>query len=72
MLLKRYLRAENLELLKKEVAFSTCISLKTIPCWLINKDCLKEQQNKSNKWGLAIVITISNEIKAKRLIANSP
>lgn len=70
MSFKRYLEPGKLELLKKEVESLTGIPLKTMPCWLINEDCLKEQQDKSNKQGSAIVITVSNEIEAMRLIAN--
>ena len=70
MSLQRYLEPEKLELLRRKVESSTSILLKTMPRWLINKVRFKEQQDKGNKRGSAIVITVSNEIKAKRLIAN--
>lgn len=60
----------KLKLLKREVESSTNISLKTMPHWPVNKDYFKKQQDKSNNQGSAIVITVSNEIKAKWLIAN--
>lgn len=41
-----------------------------MPYQLINKNRFKEQQDKDNKQKLAIVITVSNKIKAKQLIAN--
>lgn len=69
MPLERYLGPGKLELLRREVESSTGIPLKAIPRWLINEDRLKEQQDKSNKQGSAIVITIGNKIEAKRLIA---
>lgn len=70
MSLERYIGLRKLELLRREVKSSTVIPLKTMPCWLINEDCLKEQQDKGNKQRLAIVILVSNKIEAKRLIAN--
>ena len=70
MSLDRYLGPGNMELLKREVESSTGISLKTIPCWLINKNRLREQQENNNKRGSAIVITVSNEMEAKRLLAS--
>lgn len=41
-----------------------------MPRWLINEDRLKEQQDKGNKQGSSIVITVSNKIGTKRLIAS--
>ena len=70
MSLERYLGPGKLELLRREVESSTGIPLKTMPRWLINEDRLKEQQDKGNKQGSAIVITVSNEIEAKRFIAS--
>ena len=70
MSLDRYLGSGKLELLKREVESSTGIQLKTMPRWLISEDRLKEQQEKGSKRGSAIVITVSNEIEAKRLLAN--
>ena len=70
MSLERYLGPGKLELLRREVESSTGILLKTMPRGLINEDRLKEQQDKGNKQRSAIVITVSNKIKAKRLIAN--
>lgn len=70
MSLERYLGLGKLELLRREVESSTKILLKTMPRWLIGKDRLKVQQEQSNKWGLAIVITVSSEYEAKQLIAN--
>lgn len=59
-----------MELLKREVESSTGILLKTIPRWLVNENRLKEQQENDNKRGSAIVITVSNEKDAKRLVAS--
>ena len=70
MSLERYLGSGNMELLKREVESSTGISLKTILRWLISEDRLREQQENNNKRGSAIVITVSNETEAKRIIAN--
>lgn len=71
MLLERYLVGPGkLELLRREFEISTGISLKTMPRWLINGDRLKEQQDKGGKRGSAIVITVSNDIEAKQLIAD--
>ena len=70
MLLERYLGPGKLELLKREVESLTGIPLKTMPQWLINEDCLKEQQETSNKRGSAILITVSSESEAKRLLAS--
>lgn len=70
MSLDRYLGPGSVELLKREVESSTGILLKTIPRWLINKNRLKEQQENNNKRGSAIVITVSNEIDSKRLVAS--
>ncbi len=70
MLLERYLGPGKLELLKREVESSKGIPLKTMPRWLINEDRLKEQQETSNKRGLAIVITVSSESEAKRLLTS--
>ena len=70
MSLERYLGPGKLELLRREVESSTGIPLKTMPRWLINEDRLKEQQDKGNKQRSAIVITVSNEIEAKRFIAS--
>ncbi len=70
MSLDRYLGSGKLELLKREVESSTGIQLKTMPRWLISEDRLKEQQEKGSKRGSAIVLTVSNEIEAKRLLAN--
>lgn len=49
MLLERYLGPGKLKLLRREVESSIGILLKFMPCWLINKDCFKEQKDKSNK-----------------------
>lgn len=70
MALDRYLGSGKLELLKREVESSTGIQLKTMPRWLISENRLKEEQKKGSKTGSAIVITVSNEIEAKRLLAN--
>ena len=43
MSLDRYLGPRNMELLKREIEFSTGISLKAIPRWLINKNRLRQQ-----------------------------
>lgn len=67
MPLKRYLSIGNIELLKREVKFSTGIQLKALFCWLINKNCLRKQQETDNKWKLAIVIIIKGDAKAKKL-----
>lgn len=71
MSLERNFGLKKLKLLRREVKSSTGIPLKTMPRWLINEDGLKEQQDKSNKQKLAIVITVSNKIEAKRLVASS-
>lgn len=70
MSLERYLEPGKMELLKREVESSTGIPLQTTPRWLINEECLKEQQKTNNKRGSAIVITVGNENLAKKLIAS--
>lgn len=70
MSLERYLGQGNMELLKREVESSTGIPLKAIPRWLISENWLQEQQENNDKRGSAIVITVSNEIEAKRSIAS--
>ena len=70
MSLDRYLGLGNMELLKREVESLTGISLKTILRWLINENRLREQQENNNKRGSAIIITVSNEMEAKRLLAS--
>ena len=71
MSLERHFDSGKFELLKREVKSSTSIPLKTMLHWLINsKDHLKEQQDKGNKRGSVIVITVSNKIEGKRLTAN--
>lgn len=70
MSLERYLGLGKLELLRREVESSTSILLKIMFYWLINKNCLKEQQDKDIKQRSAIVITVSNKIKAKWVITN--
>ena len=65
-----YLGPGKMELLKRKVESLTGILLKTMPRWLISEDHLKEQQELSNKYGSAIVITVSSEAEAKRLIAS--
>lgn len=42
MSLERYVEPRKLELLRRGVESSTSISLKTMPRWFINKNCLKE------------------------------
>ena len=59
-----------MDILKREVESSTGIPLKATPWWLISENRLREQQENNNKRGLAIVITVSNEIEAKRIIAS--
>ena len=70
MRLDRYIGLGKMELLKREVESSTGISLKATPRWLISEDRLKEQQAINNKRGSAIVITVSNKLVAKQLIAS--
>ena len=70
MLLEIYFKPKKLQLLRKELEISIDILLITILHWLINKDCLKKQQNNGNKQKSAIVIIISNKIKAKQFIVN--
>ena len=67
MPLERYLAARSMELLKYEVEFSTDIQLKALPHWLINENCLREQQETSNIQGSVIVLTIKGDAKAKKL-----
>lgn len=66
MPLERYLAAGSTELLKREVKSSTGIQLKTLPYWLINENCLREQET-SNKQGSAIVITVKGDAEQKTL-----
>ena len=70
MPLDRYVGLGKMELLKREVEFSTGVSLKATPCWLISEDRLKEQQATNNQYRSAIVITVSNKHVAKQLIAS--
>lgn len=70
MSLDRYLGSEKLQHLKREVESSIGIQLKTMPHWLISKDCFKEKQKKGSKISSTIVITVGNTIEAKRLLAN--
>lgn len=65
MSLERYLRPRKLKLLTRQVESPTNILLKIMPYWLINKDCLKKQQDKGNKQRSATVITVNNKIEAK-------
>lgn len=65
MPLERYLGEGKMELLKKEVESATGIELKTLPRWLISESRLREQQEVSNQWGSAIVITVGSESEGK-------
>ena len=56
MSLERYLGPAKMKSLKREFESLTGIPLKTMPRWLITEDCFKEQQEMSNKCGLAILI----------------
>lgn len=67
MSLERYLGPGKMDL---EVESSTGVQLQAMPRWLINENRLKEQQELSDKRGSAIVITVSNEIAAKRIMAS--
>ena len=69
MLLEKYLGERTMELLKRKVKFSIGIQLKSLFCWLINKNPLREQQE-TRKRGSAIVITVKGEAKAKKLCAS--
>lgn len=70
MALDKYLRSKKLKFLKKEVKSLIDIQLKTILCWLIGENPLKEKQKKRSIGRSAIVITIINKVKAKQLLAN--
>lgn len=70
MSLDQYLGSENMELLKREVESSIDLLLKTILPWFINKNRLKNHQKSNNKRGSVIVITVSNKIEVKSLIAS--
>lgn len=70
MSLERYLGAGKMVLLMRQVESSTGVQLQLTPRWLINENRLKEQQELSDKRGSAIVITVSNEIEAKRIMAS--
>ena len=67
---ERYLGEGSMELLKQEVEFSTGIQLKVLPCWLINKSRLREQQETGNKRGSVIVMIVKGETEAKQLCAS--
>ena len=67
--LNRYLGERKVELLKKEVQSATRIQIKALPRWFISENCLKKQQESSNKQGSVIVITVSSKNKAKKLCA---
>lgn len=53
--------------MKQKVKLSTGILLKIVLFWLINKDQLKKAQTTRTKQGSAIVITIKEKTKAKKL-----
>lgn len=69
MLYKKYLGEKTMELLKRKVKFSIGIQLKSLFCWLISKNRLREQQE-TRKRGSAIVITVQGEVEAKKLCAS--
>lgn len=58
-----------MELLKKEVKMAIGMELKSVFQCLINENRPREQQEFSIKCGSAIVITVRNKAKAKRLNA---
>ncbi len=67
MPLMRYLGEGKMELLCREIESSTGIKLKTMPRWLISKARLEERLEAGNGKGLAIVITVGNEVEVSRL-----
>lgn len=69
MSLERFLGPGRMDLLRREIESSTGVQLQVTPRWLINESRLKEQQELNDKWGSAIVITVRNEIEAKRIMA---
>lgn len=59
-----------MKLLKRKVKSSIGIQLKVFFCWLINENCLREQQKTGNKQGSAIVIKVKGNTKAKKRFAS--
>ena len=59
-----------MELFKRKIKSLTEIVLKAMPQWFVNEDRLKKQQDANNKQRSAIVITVSNDNKVKKLCAN--
>lgn len=70
MSLDIYLKSGKFEILKREIESLTGIQLKTMLRWLISEDHLKKQQKKRSKRRSTILITVSNKIEAKQLLAN--
>lgn len=69
MLLERHLGKGSMKLLKRNVEFSIGIELKTLLCWLINKNRLREQQE-TRKRRSVIIIIIKRNVKVKKLCAS--
>lgn len=70
MSLDIYLKSGKFDILKREIESLTGIQLKTMLRWLISEDRLKKQQEKRSKRRSTILITVSNKIEAKQLLAN--
>lgn len=70
MSLKRYPGKRKMKLLKRKIELSIGIQLKTLLCQLINKDQFQKAQTTGNKQGSAIVITVKEETKAKKLFTS--
>lgn len=64
--LERYLGKRKIEWLKCKVKLSTNIQLKTLLCWFINENWLREVQKTDNKQGSTIVITVKGVTKTKK------
>ncbi len=69
MLLMYYLGEGKMEVLCREIEFSTGIKLKTTPHWLISEVQLEECLETGNKRGSVIVITVGNEADVSKLFA---
>lgn len=67
MLLARYLRDENIELLWREIELSRGIKLKTMPWWLVSETRLVKHLESGTKRESVIVIIVENSTRSLKL-----